>query len=144
MLRSFRSCGARIAPPPQIEFADDALRQFVEQNGLSAYAAAILGVADSLDDLVEATDEEVFSDRQLLSTALFNAGQNALLHGPPEGVVRIKARLDHGARLCVGVPRDVLLGLGTHGRVGRYIAAARSKASRQAGRPAHFPAPIIP
>ena len=49
----------RIAPPPQIEFADDALRQFVEQNGLSAYAAAILGVADSLDDLVEATDEDV-------------------------------------------------------------------------------------
>ena len=43
--------------------------------------------------VVEATDEEVFSDRQLLSTALFNAGQNALLHGPPEGVVRIKARL---------------------------------------------------
>ena len=49
----------RIAPPPQIEFADDALRRFVEQNGLSAYAAAILGVADSLDDLVEATDEDV-------------------------------------------------------------------------------------
>ena len=49
----------RIAPPPQIEFADDALRQFVETNGLSAYAAAILGVADSLDDLVEATDEDV-------------------------------------------------------------------------------------
>ena len=42
----------RIAPPPQIEFADDALRRFVEQNGLSAYAAAILGVADSLDELV--------------------------------------------------------------------------------------------
>ena len=51
----------RIAPPPSIDvdFADDALRQFVEQNGLSAYAAAILGVADSLDDLVEATDEDV-------------------------------------------------------------------------------------
>ncbi|CAH0372306.1 unnamed protein product [Pelagomonas calceolata] len=51
----------RIAPPPSIdvEFADDALRQFVETNGLSAYAAAILGVADSLDDLVEATDEDV-------------------------------------------------------------------------------------
>ena len=49
----------RIAPPPQIEFADDALRRFVEQNGLSAYAAAILGVADSLDELVEATDEDV-------------------------------------------------------------------------------------
>ena len=51
----------RIAPPPSIdvEFADDALRQFVEQNGLSAYASAILGVADSLDDLVEATDEDV-------------------------------------------------------------------------------------
>ena len=51
----------RIAPPPSIdvEFADDALRRFVEANGLSAYAAAILGVADSLDDLVEATDEDV-------------------------------------------------------------------------------------
>jgi hypothetical protein len=51
----------RIAPPPSIdvEFADDALRRFVETNGLSAYAAAILGVADSLDDLVEATDEDV-------------------------------------------------------------------------------------
>ena len=51
----------RIAPPPSIdvEFADDALRRFVEANGLSAYASAILGVADSLDDLVEATDEDV-------------------------------------------------------------------------------------
>ena len=51
----------RIAPPPSIDvdFADDALRRFVETNGLSAYAAAILGVADSLDDLVEATDEDV-------------------------------------------------------------------------------------
>ena len=38
---------------------DDALRRVVETNGLSAYAAAILGVADSLDDLVEATDEDV-------------------------------------------------------------------------------------
>ena len=51
----------RIAPPPSIDvdFADDALRRFVETNGLSAYASAILGVADSLDDLVEATDEDV-------------------------------------------------------------------------------------
>jgi len=51
----------RIAPPPSIDvdFADDALRRFVEANGLSAYASAILGVADSLDDLVEATDEDV-------------------------------------------------------------------------------------
>jgi hypothetical protein len=51
----------RIAPPPSIDvdFADDALRRFVETNGLSAYASAILGVADSLDDLVEATDADV-------------------------------------------------------------------------------------
>ena len=57
--RSSSSPTTRIAPPPQIEFADDALRRFVEQNGLSAYAAAILGVADSLADLVAATDEDV-------------------------------------------------------------------------------------
>lgn len=56
-----RKAPTRIAPRQGVgvAFADDALRRFVEQNGLSAYAAAILGVADALDDLVEMTDEDV-------------------------------------------------------------------------------------
>ena len=59
MRLSLSSMSASSSTSSALFFADDALRQFVEQNGLSAYAAAILGVADSLDELVEATDEDV-------------------------------------------------------------------------------------
>ena len=52
----------RIAPPPSIDvdFGDDALRRFVEQNGLSAYAhrpSSAWPIGHGC--LVEATDEDV-------------------------------------------------------------------------------------